>query len=145
MLIDKLHALTSPRLAVIDVNATVQAAAFSLSRPGIGLVVVCNGNGGAEGVLSKSDLVRHLVSSASSVPPVSALMSTSIMSCTPEDDLHEVWQTMATNSLQNMPVVDAGARPVGILDIRDAMKALFEQEENQEHMLSRYVAGIGYR
>ena len=36
MLIDKLHALTLPRLAVIDVNATVQAAAFSLSRPGIG-------------------------------------------------------------------------------------------------------------
>ncbi|WP_245485579.1 MULTISPECIES: hypothetical protein [unclassified Mesorhizobium] len=34
MLIDKLHAFTSPRLAVIDVNATVQAAALSLSRPG---------------------------------------------------------------------------------------------------------------
>ena len=66
MLIEKLHALTSSRLAVIDFNATVQAAALSLSRPGIGLVVVCNANGGAEGVLSKSDLVRHLTSSASS-------------------------------------------------------------------------------
>ena len=43
MLIEKLHALTSPRLAVIDVNATVQTAALSLSRSGIGLVVVCNG------------------------------------------------------------------------------------------------------
>ena len=145
MLIDKLHALTSPRLAVIDVNATVQAAAFSLSRPGIGLVVVCNGKGGAEGVLSKSDLVRHLVSPASSVPPVSALMSTSIMSCTPQDDLHEVWQTMAANSLQNMPVVDIGAKPIGILDIRDAMKVLFEREEIQEQILSDYVAGVGYR
>ena len=145
MLIDKLHALTSPRLAVIDVNATVQAAALSLSRPGVGLVVVCNGNGGAEGVLSKSDLVRHLVSPASSVPPVSALMSTSIMSCTPQDDLHEVWQTMAANSLQNMPVVDVGVRPTGILDIRDAMKVLFEREEIQEQILSDYVAGVGYR
>lgn len=145
MLIDKLHALTSPRLAVIDVNATVQAAAFSLSRPGIGLVVVCNANGGAEGVLSKSDLVRHLVSSASSVPPVSALMSRQIVSCTPQDDLHQVWQTMAATNLQNMPVVDTGARPVGILDIRDAMKVLFEREEIQEQILSDYVAGVGYR
>ena len=75
MLIDKLHALTSSRLAVVDVNATVQAAALSLSRPGIGLVVVCNGNGGAEGVLSKSDLVRHLVNSASPVPPVTGRSS----------------------------------------------------------------------
>jgi predicted transcriptional regulator len=79
------------------------------------------------------------------MPPVSALMSKSIVSCTPQDDLHVVWQTMATNSLQNMPVVDAGARPVGILDIRDAMKALFEGEEIQEQMLSNYVAGVGYR
>lgn len=145
MLVDKLHALTSPRLAVIDVNATVQAAAFSLSRPCIGLVVVCNANGGAEGVLSKSDLVRHLVSSASSVPPVSALMSRQIVSCTPQDDLHQVWQTMAATNLQNMPVVDTGARPVGILDIRDAMKVLFEREEIQEQILSDYVAGVGYR
>ena len=145
MLIDKLHALTLPRLAVIDVNATVQAAAFSLSRPGIGLVVVCNANGGAEGVLSKSDLVRHLVSSASSVPPVSALMSRQVVSCTPEDDLHQVSQTMAATNLQNMPVVDIGARPIGILDIRDAMKVLFEREEIQEQILSDYVAGVGYR
>ncbi|MET3521882.1 CBS domain-containing protein [Mesorhizobium abyssinicae] len=145
MLVDKIHALTSPRLAVIDVNATVQAAALSLSRPGIGLVVICNGGGGAEGVLSKSDLVRHLVSSASSVPPVSALMSRQIVSCTPEDDLHEVWQTMAATNLQNMPVVDIGAKPVGMLDIRDAMKVLFEREEIQEQILSDYVAGVGYR
>ncbi len=72
MLIEKLHALTSTRLAVIDFNATVQVAALSLSRPGIGLVVVCNAGGGAEGVLSKSDLVRHLTGPTSSTPSVSA-------------------------------------------------------------------------
>ncbi|SFP88214.1 hypothetical protein SAMN03159463_05080 [Mesorhizobium sp. NFR06] len=32
MLIDRLHPLTSSRLAVIDFNATVRAAALSLSR-----------------------------------------------------------------------------------------------------------------
>ncbi|TJW81414.1 MAG: CBS domain-containing protein, partial [Mesorhizobium sp.] len=32
MLIDNLHSLTSPRLAVIDLNATVQTAAHWLSR-----------------------------------------------------------------------------------------------------------------
>jgi CBS domain-containing protein len=145
MLIDKLHALTSSRLAVIDFNATVQAAALSLSRPGIGLVVVCNVGGGAEGVLSKSDLVRHLTSPTSSAPPVSALMSRSIVSCSPQDDVHDVWQIMAARSLQNIPVIDVGARPRGILDIRDAMKVLFEQEEMQERMLFNYVSGVGYR
>ncbi|BAB48451.1 CBS domain-containing protein [Mesorhizobium japonicum] len=145
MLIDKLQALTSSRLAVVDVNATVQAAALSLSRPGIGLVAVCNGNGAAEGVLSKSDLVRHLANPTDPTPPVSVLMSSPIVSCGPQDDLHSVWQTMAGLNLQNILVVDNGARPVGMLDIRDAMKALFEQEEVQEQMLSNYVAGVGYR
>jgi CBS domain-containing protein len=145
MLIDKLHALTSSRLAVIGADATVQAAALSLSRPGIGLIVVCNGSGGAEGVLSKADLIRHLADATSPAPPVSALMSRSIVSCGPRDDVHEVWQTMVQRNLQNVPVIDAGAKPLGILDIRDAMKALFEQEEVQEQMLFNYVTGVGYR
>ena len=145
MLIDKLRPLTSPRLAVIDFDATVQAAALSLSRPGIGLVVVCNAMGSAEGVLSKSDLVRHLTSPMSSGSPVSALMSRSIITCSPGDDVHDVWQTMAARNLQNIPVVDGSTKPLGVLDMRDAMKVLFEQEEMQERMLFNYVTGVGYR
>lgn len=145
MLIDNLHAVTSSRLIMIDLNADLQTAAQWLSRPGVGLIVVCDGSGGAAGVLSKSDLVRHLAWPESPAPPVSALMSRAIVSCTPGDDVHDVWQTMAARSLKNIPVVDAGAKPLGILDIRDAMKALFDQEEMEERMLSNYVAGIGYR
>lgn len=145
MLVHKLEAQTASRLAVIDANAPVQTAALSLSRPGIGLVIVCGAQGSAEGVLSKSDLIRHLTNPAAPAPPVSALMSTSIISCRLHDDLHAVWRTMAARKLQNIPVVDAGARPLGILDIRDAMQALFEQEEMLERVLSDYVAGVGYR
>jgi len=145
MIIDKLHALTSPRLAVLGFTATVQAAAVSLARPGIGLVVVCNTGGGAVGVLSKSDLVRHLSAPTPAAPPVSELMSRSIVSCNPDDDVHAIWQIMAARNLQNIPVVDGDTRPIGILDIRDAIKALFEQEEMQERALANYVTGIGYR
>lgn len=145
MIIETLQALTSPRLAVVDFRATVQTAAASLARPGIGLIVVCNANGNAEGVLSKSDLIRHLSLPLPPAPQVSELMSRSIVSCRPQDDVHAVWQMMAARKLQNIPVIDAGARPLGILDIRDAMKALFEQEKIQEQMLFNYVAGIGYR
>lgn len=48
-------------------------------------------------------------------------------------------------SLHNIPVIDVGVRPLGILDIRDAMEVLFEQEEMQERMLFNYVTGVGYR
>ena len=50
-----------------------------------------------------------------------------------------------SRNLKNIPVIGVGTKPLGILDIRDAMKALFEQEEMQEQMLFNYVTGVGYR
>lgn len=96
-------------------------------------------------MLSKSDLVRHMAAAQAGLANVSALMSSPFFSCTPNDDLHAIWQTMSARNLQNVPVLDTGARPVGVLDIRDAMKALFEQEELQEKLLANYIAGIGYQ
>ena len=145
MLIDKLQPLTAARLAVIKLSATVQTAAVSFARPGVGLIVVCNDSGSAEGVLSKSDLIRHLSFPVPSAPPVSKVMSRSIVACSPQDDVHMVWQIMTERNLQNIPVVDGATKPLGILDIRDAMKALFEQEEMHERMLFNYVTGVGYR
>ncbi|WP_119272206.1 CBS domain-containing protein [Taklimakanibacter deserti] len=144
MRIEQLIPLTSDRLRVIDMDATLQAAAHLLSHPGIGLVIVCGGNGKAAGVLSKSDLVRHLAHRDPARSSVAALMSRDIVACTPEDEVYAVWQTMAERRLQNMPILGRDSIPIGILDIRDAMKALFEQERYQERMLSDYVAGLGY-
>jgi CBS domain-containing protein len=145
MLVERLHPVTSPRLAVVGRGATVQEAALSLSRPSVGLVVVCGAGGGLQGVVSKSDLIRYLRSPDHTSPQVSALMTTSVITCGQKDDVHDVWQTMATRNLQNIPVIDDGARPLGVLDIRDAMKALFEEETLQEQMLFNYVTGVGYR
>jgi CBS domain-containing protein len=145
MRVDQLNATTSPRLMVVHVDATPQAAALSLAKPGIGLVVVCHGSGEAAGVLSKSDLIRHLASPNGTETTVAALMTRPIVSCSPDDDLCSVWQIMTAQGLQNVPVLGADGRPMGILDIRDAMKALFEQEELKERLLSNYIAGIGYQ
>jgi len=145
MRIEQLHTMTSARLAMIDAGATPRAAAFSLSKPGIGLVVVCHENEQAAGVLSKSDLIRHLADPGSAEATVAALMSRPFVFCSPHDNLHSVWQMMNARGLQNVPVLSAAAKPVGILDIRDAMKALYEEEELQEQLLTNYISGIGYQ
>ncbi|KGE01314.1 CBS domain-containing protein [Rhizobium sp. YS-1r] len=143
MRIEKLYPMTSTRLMVIDVAATLQVAALTLSNPGIGLVVVSEENGKAAGVLSKSDLIRHLTDREAKAS-VEALMSRNVISCSPADELQVAWQVMVENRIQNMPVLSADAKPLGVLDIRDALKVLFEQEQLQEHMLANYIAGIGY-
>lgn len=145
MLVATLEPMTSGRLAVIGADATARAAALALTRSDIGLLVVCTETGKAAGVLSKSDLVRHLAHSAGAGVTATMLMSRHVVSCGPNDDVHTVWQTMAARNLQNVPVLGDDGRPLGILDIRDAMKALFEQEEMQEQLLANYIAGIGYQ
>lgn len=145
MRIDSLHGVTSSRLAVVDINATLQTAAVLLSRPGIGLAVVCHGDLEVVGVLSKADLVRHLASAGRAEASVAELMSRPVISCSPGDDVHEIWQMMTAQNLENVPVLDPDSRPFGILNIRDAMKMLFEEEEFLEHALVNYISGVGYQ
>jgi CBS domain-containing protein len=145
MRIDRLYSVTSARLMVIGVDATLRTAALSLSCPGIGLLVVCDKNGQAAGVVSKSDLVRLLTRPLTTEATAVTLMSRHIVSCCPTDDVYTVWKMMVTHGLQNIPVLDTDSRPLGILDIRDAMRALFELEEYQEQLLVNYIAGIGYQ
>ena len=145
MRIEILHPVTAARLAMIAIDASLRTAAVTLSDRRFGLVVVCDKNRRAAGVVSKHDIVRHLTHAGVADAPVANLMSRDIVSCGPEDDLHATWQRMAAQRLQNMPVLDADAKPLGVLDLRDALKALFEQEEYQERLLSNYVAGLGYQ
>ena len=145
MRVDVLNQLAVARLAVIAADATVRTAAVALSNPQIGLVVVCDGSGTIAGVISKSDLVRHFRLGGVVDAPVASQMSRDIVSCRSEDDLHATWKVLAAQSLQNIPVLGPDSKPLGVLDIRDALKALFEQEEYQEQLLSNYVAGVGYQ
>jgi CBS domain-containing protein len=144
MQIDSLRVATSARLAVVELDTTLQTAASCLSRPGVGMVVVC-GDAGAAGVLTKSDLVRHLATEGAADAPVALMMSRPFVSCSTTDDVYGVWQTMTARRLQNVPVLGVDRKPVGILDIRDAMQALIEQEQYEERMLVDYITGVGYR
>jgi len=140
-----LAAVTKARLAVIATDATLRHAALALSGPHIGLVIICEENGTVAGVVSKSDLVRHLMLDGIPDAPVAVQMSRDIVSCRPEDDLYSTWKIMAAGNLRNIPVLGPDSKPLGVLDIRDAMKGLFEHEEYQERLLLDYVAGVGYQ
>ena len=145
MRIETLRQMTEARLAVVSVNATLRTAAAALSQPHIGLLVVCDENKAPAGVVCKSDIVRHLTDVGVAEAPVATLMSRDIISCSTSDDLHATWQKMSARKLQNIPVLDEDFRLVGVLDIRDALKVLFEQEEYQERLLANYIAGVGYQ
>lgn len=145
MRIEDLNSMTVDRLMVIDLHSTLQAAARALSAPKMGLAIVSDAHGSAVGVLSKSDIIRHIGMECAASVSAKDLMSRDMIACQPNDDLQAVWHTMAKNSLQNMPVLGTQSEPLGVLAFDDATKALYEQEALEEQILIGYIAGIGYR
>src|SRR6476659_7757380 len=103
MRVDALNAMILNRLAVITVDAPLRPAACVLSKPHVGLLVVFDVNRKAAGVVSKSDIVRHLTVVAVAEVPVATLMTREIVSCRAGDDLYATWQRMSAQNLQNMP------------------------------------------
>jgi CBS domain-containing protein len=145
MRIDSFSTITSARLRTVPIGAEVRSAALALSDGGAGLVLVCGPGGEARGVISKSDLVRHLARAGSPGADAAGMMTREVFSCRPEDEIQAVWREMTARGLQNVPVLDPGSRPVGVLDVRDAMRAILEAELVEEQTLADYIAGVGYR
>lgn len=145
MLISALSGMTRARLRIVGEGTPVRAAADAFGDPQLGLIVVAGDDEAARGVVSKSDLVRHLAAAGHVETPVEAVMTRRVVFASPTDDLHATWQLMVRRQLQNLPLIGAGRRPVGILDIRDALEAILHQEERQEDQLINYIAGSGYR
>jgi CBS domain-containing protein len=145
MFVKDLQQAAAKRLTVVAESTPVRRAARAFSDRQVGLLVVCGGAGGVIGVVSKSDLIRHMAAGGDGDGPVAPIMSTPVLACAPADELYPTWQSMVARGLQNLPVLGGGGRPLGVLDIRDALGALLDAEQYQERLLANYISGVGYR
>lgn len=144
MFVRDLAEQTRARFKALDESSSVRAAAEALATPRLGLVIVQGPDGRTSGVVSKSDLVRHLSRAGAVELPITVVMTRAVITISPADDLHETWQYMVRRRLQNLPVIGSDHKPVGTLDIRDALAAILSMEEDQEEALISYIAGSGY-
>lgn len=146
MLIEGLLQASRERLVTLVEDARLIDAARFLSS-GTDLVVVCNGDGILQGVVTKTDVVQQISTcqGATCLCPVGTVMSRDIVLCRASDHLADVSKTMKRRHLKNIPVVDAHDRPIGVLTARIILRALLKDSEYTEFQLIDYVAGVGYR
>lgn len=135
------------RLVTIETGALLIDAAKLLNRPQQNLVVVCDDNGKMAGVITKTDIVSRIsyCTGCSCTMAASHVMTREVTFCRPSDWLHEVWSIVKQRGLKNIPVVDQNAIPVGVLNVRDMVRVLLEDTEQEESLLRDYVMGVGYR
>ena len=134
------------KLVTIADDARLIEAAKLLSS-GTDLVIVCDGAGALQGVVTKTDVVRQIsvCQGATCMCPVSTVMTRDVALCREADLLQDVSKLMKERHLKNIPVVAADNRPIGVLTARAILRVLLGDAEYEEAQLADYVKGVGYR
>ncbi len=144
MKVSRLLEDTRSRLAVVPSEASLRVVAFAFKNPRIGLVVVVDNDVSIVGVVTKSDIVHHLASGGEVEAEACSVMSRQVTSCTLRDDLHATYQVMKQRNLQSAPVLNGKGAPLGVLDLRDALGALLNEQQQEDRLLIDYIQGVGY-
>jgi CBS domain-containing protein len=144
--VDRILPAGRKRLITIRDEAALMDAAKFLREPDVDLVVVCNAHERMVGVISKTDIVRQFSQRRESdgATAASTVMTRTVVSFCPDDQLHKVWTTMKHRRLKNVPILDPEYRPIGVLNARDVLEALLEEAEHEEMLLRDYVMSIGH-
>ena len=84
------------RLAVLRLDASIREIAGILANPITPLVVVCDSEGVALGVVSSADIVNALSRDSGEAinANAAALMTQPIRSCAPDQTLQSIWDAM---------------------------------------------------
>jgi len=126
MKVEELMKIKGTRLIMIRLNETVEMAIRLLRREKIGALIVkdvvrTEGNT-AVGVFSERDVLQALDEYGTAVlkMPIAKLMSTNIISCSPEDDVDHVFELMDRHHIRHVPVFEHGT-VIGVISIRDLL------------------------
>lgn len=143
--IDAILPAISARLATISPDTPFVSAARLFGQGGFRILVVCQDDR-ALGIITRGDAMRHVGEHENPLTVVVAeLMTATFTSARPSDDLLATWKAMAAARLNHVPILDEAGTPLGVLTADDALRALFESDEYEEHLLGDYIAGLGYR
>lgn len=128
------------RVVTIRPEASCRELLEVLAENNIGAVVVSLDGAVIGGIVSERDVVRSLREHGAAMldGPVSDIATMQVETCSPEDPLDGLRETMTSRRIRHIPVVAGGAL-VGIVSIGDVVKSTISQLETERQQLIDYV------
>ncbi|MEQ1776764.1 MAG: CBS domain-containing protein [Burkholderiales bacterium] len=125
------HAV-SPQTSVLN-------AIRLMADKGIGALVVLDGARLA-GMISERDYARKIIlqGRSSHATAVHEIMTTKVLTVTPEQTVEDCMALMTDKRIRHLPVVDAG-KLVGVLSIGDLVKEVIADREETIKQLESYI------
>jgi CBS domain-containing protein len=147
VLVRDISAVTRRRLATVEANAPLPDAARLLSATPIRMVIVCGADGAMAGIITKTDVVRTFGTHTEAARSMTAaqVMTREVVSCRADERLEDVLRMMGKRSVVHVPVLEADSRPAGVMEARDALRALMARASDEIRHLRDYIMGAGYR
>jgi CBS domain-containing protein len=123
-------------------NATVYEALQKMAEHNIGALVVTNGDEEVVGVFSERDYARKVVlkDRSSREMTVDEIMSTSVVTVTPNTTVDECMYCMTANRCRHLPVVERN-KIVGMVSIGDLVNWIMTAQDGMIHQLEDYICG----
>jgi len=118
-------------------DTTAFSAAWELKVKNIGALVVVSEDGATIlGMVSERDLARGICEHGTDLQslPVSKLMTTPVLTCSPDERITAVMVRMTRHRVRHLPVID-GMRLAGIVSLGDLVKSRLDELELEANVL----------
>jgi CBS domain-containing protein len=132
-------AAKSAAIYAVEPQAAVLEAIRAMAEHRVGALLVMRG---AEllGVVSERDYARKviLLGRASGDTPVSTIMSSPVITVSPDDSVSHCMQLMTDRHVRHLPVLEGG-RVIGMVSIGDLVKTVIAEQQAQIEQLENYI------
>ncbi len=127
-------------VATIAGVATIREAVAELQSRRIGALVVSADGEHIEGILSERDVVRGIADRGGELleDPVNSIMTSTVFTCTPDDDTESLMAVMTDRRFRHVPVETDGLLS-GIVSIGDVVKSRIDELEKDRRELTEYI------
>ena len=123
----------------VSSSTSVIEIARTITANRIGAVVVCDGEHLA-GIVSERDVVKAVTNHNEAALRLTAadIMTKDVTTASPRTTIDEAMAMMDAGYFRHLPVVDDG-KMVGIISVRDVVRAHIQHQEQEVHSLKAYV------
>lgn len=120
-------------------EAPVLEAIKHMAEQCVGALLVMRGEQ-LVGIISERDYARKVIlqGRSSAQTPVSEIMSSQVLTVTPDTDVFDCMRMCTDSRIRHLPVMD-GHRVMGVISIGDLVKEVISAQAEQIEQLQRYI------